>query len=223
MKSSPKLYLAILSFLLCLAPVSLSAQHNYIHNFYIIPSNPVAGQDVSVVCESIFPSAGCGLDSISVDILGTQIKAFISHDVGAATTICYSTDTIDLGPLSPGIYSLQYCLNIKYTVGIVDADSLSFTVGATNSVGDPISENALSLYPNPTRDLLNVSFQANKKADVTLAIYDLRGKELISKKVSTLSGVNTHTFSTDLLSAGVYLLRLTSEEGYPQSQKFVKR
>jgi hypothetical protein len=70
----------------------------------------------------------------------------------------------------------------------------------------------LSAYPNPFRDHLQVSFDLEKAASVSLAIYDLGGKmvEMITTGTHYEAGSQTINWkSTWELTGSAYILKLT--------------
>lgn len=76
---------------------------------------------------------------------------------------------------------------------------------------------AFSVYPNPTKDIVNVSsydYSIN-----TIQITDMNGR--IVKKVSNNS--NETQISLSDLSQGVYLMKITSNEGVSTTKKIVKQ
>jgi alpha-tubulin suppressor-like RCC1 family protein len=70
----------------------------------------------------------------------------------------------------------------------------------------------ISLYPNPTNNILNIptEYQINK-----ILLYDLSGKLLIEKEI------NSNRIDVQNLSEGMYLIQLVSEEKNYQA-KFIK-
>jgi hypothetical protein len=81
------------------------------------------------------------------------------------------------------------------------------------SIDEILPNNSISLYPNPTKGLLNVSFRIPQNQYVSLGIFDFNGREIVS-----VSGANKpageHTFSYDAsnLNPGVYFCRLTVDD-----------
>ncbi len=74
---------------------------------------------------------------------------------------------------------------------------------------DSFNPNSLSIYPNPTKDLLHIDLQNELSGKIT----DLTGKILMT--------INTKDIDVSSLSAGIYLLDIVSEEKHYVS-KIVK-
>jgi hypothetical protein len=103
----------------------------------------------------------------------------------------------DLSPLA----GTNYYKLLQY-----DKDGKKTDLGV-RSVKVLLKENELTVYPNPSNGMVNVSFDINSYQKVELV--DLTGKILMTKTI----GKQASTISFDLsdLSAGVYNIRLTGE------------
>ncbi len=77
----------------------------------------------------------------------------------------------------------------------------------------------IDIFPNPFQDILNLKFHEIENS-LTVSIYDLNGKKLISEKMDT-SG--THSIHLGNLSAGVYIIKITDQNGsFYHSSKLIK-
>ncbi len=97
----------------------------------------------------------------------------------------------------------------KYTGGTL----YSFKPGKTTSV-QPLNESNFSVYPNPVKDLLNITDADG--ADYTIS--DVTGRS-ISKGI--LSGSKAGVDASSLVP-GMYILHI-SKEGHTEQVKFVKQ
>lgn len=73
--------------------------------------------------------------------------------------------------------------------------------------------NAVSCYPNPCTDVLNVKIAYGATGSYEVAIYDLSGKMVASATIDASLMSNTATISTASLPAGMYMLRTTNADG----------
>lgn len=78
-----------------------------------------------------------------------------------------------------------------------------------------------ALKPVPTQDLLYIDVQAAQAEKLTLSIMDLTGKILTQNQASIHKGMNTLTMPVQDLSAGMYLISITSDNHTYQA-KFLK-
>lgn len=78
----------------------------------------------------------------------------------------------------------------------------------------------LSLYPNPTRDLLNFNFNSELDGAARIQVTDLTGKILMAKSFEMHAGENQNLIQVNTLPQGTYLILLNSEQG-TLSRRFV--
>lgn len=92
--------------------------------------------------------------------------------------------------------------------------AIDFTLNVTSLGVDSLDKNALSVYPNPVKNVLNVSY----KSEITEAkIFNLLGQEVFSQQVNN----SDFQLNVSNLTAGTYVVKLVASEGQ-QSFKLVK-
>jgi hypothetical protein len=93
-------------------------------------------------------------------------------------------------------------------------DTASYTNGIFPlSINNTIKNNiAIQVYPNPATNVANIQFNLPTSATVTLSIVDLNGKVVSSNTEKLNAGNNKFMFNTNMLSNGIYSVRLTSNE-----------
>ena len=67
-------------------------------------------------------------------------------------------------------------------------------------------------FPNPARDVINVSLSSKLTGNVSLSIYDAAGSLLKTKSVNKSIGATNETLNIKSLSAGLYILQILSGE-----------
>lgn len=80
----------------------------------------------------------------------------------------------------------------------------------------------LLVYPNPTKDYLNISIYLEKASAATLVVTDAAGKAILSKAVNLNGGVNYDRLLLTTLKSGVYTLKLQRTNGIALIKNFVK-
>jgi len=111
-------------------------------------------------------------------------------------------------------------LVIRWPSGIVDeilnpAINESILVVESSTLGvTPSPESKFVVYPNPTKNVLNI--QSNSFEIAAATIYDITGRVVLTSKV------NNQTVDVHSLSTGTYILSLTDVEGKNHIQKFIK-
>ncbi len=82
----------------------------------------------------------------------------------------------------------------------------------TNSIKEETTLNEVSLYPNPTSDVANLSFTATEANEVEVNIYNLVGELVSTKTVFPTVGENVVEVSTADLTNGQYLVKVMADQ-----------
>lgn len=96
--------------------------------------------------------------------------------------------------------------------------SYTITVGTEESAA---VEN-LYVYPNPARDYLMVKFDGTSLRSVQVDLYSLKGSRIYSDVLSNLSGQVEQRINLNGVAKGVYMLRITSEQGVSNTKVIVQ-
>ena len=96
------------------------------------------------------------------------------------------------------------------------------------SIDEPVSEAPGSFelnqnYPNPFNPSTNISFSVPEQSAISLKIYDVMGREVASladRRIFT-GGTHTLTFDASSLASGMYIYRLTTDNGMSLSRKMM--
>ena len=111
-------------------------------------------------------------------------------------------------------------LVIKWPSGIIDEIlnpniNERILVVESSTLGiNPSMDSKFSIYPNPTKNILNIQSDLFEIKSAT--VYDITGRIVIISKANNNS-IDVHT-----LAAGTYILSLTDTEGKSHTQKFIK-
>ena len=71
-------------------------------------------------------------------------------------------------------------------------------------------QSSLTVYPNPSNDILTLNFSNNNTSDISYSIQDLLGKTVFASNIETLDkGIIERTVNTGSLANGNYLLNVT--------------
>lgn len=105
--------------------------------------------------------------------------------------------------------------NVDYIMGLTFG-----TVGVDEVVNN---ETALSVYPNPVQNgVLNIQYELKASAEVTVNVMDITGRVLSSENINAQAGVQKHAVNVANLSAGNYIVEISSTEGRGVSKFTVK-
>ncbi len=133
-------------------------------------------------------------------------------------------------PLNIGHYAFHFLEHGSFACeGVynsrIDPQQLIHYLGNPTSLKNPSVPAAFQLHqnqPNPFNPSTTIGFTLNRSGRVTLDIYDITGK-----KIETLLNNNKTegryqiTFDGSHLSSGLYLYRLTTDQGYSKVRKMI--
>ena len=97
----------------------------------------------------------------------------------------------------------------------IESDGIGF--GEVTLSTDPLvgihdimtQQNTVNIYPNPSNDILNISFSLLKDEMVTIDIYDLSGKKVVNV-INEMRNAGAQSVNTDIsdLNAGNYIVEV---------------
>ena len=125
----------------------------------------------------------------------------------------------------------------SYTVIVTNTNTgcaaESLPTAVTNSCGkitlssadDLIADDAfattkLSLYPNPSKGNIIVTYNAKNGANLSFKVYDVLGRAVFNKETQASKSANTYRFDLSKLNSGMYYLEV-NDNGLKQRIKFI--
>ncbi|AOW19528.1 hypothetical protein LPB138_02025 [Urechidicola croceus] len=149
-----------------------------------------------------------GEDSITVPVEDVQITASDNCEVA---TVELSEDTFT----EIGIYTVDFI--VTDSSGNIGSVEITITIiDSSLGIDDYELSSKISIYPNPTRGLLNIKI-ANLSSDYTIEIFNIQGKVVLSKSMKQ----SEETVNIENLPTGVYLLK-TQINDKVYTQKIIK-
>jgi hypothetical protein len=107
-----------------------------------------------------------------------------------------------------------------YRLRIVDADG-KIKYSKVLSVDIRKANSNISLYPNPVKDVLYISFDAAKAGHANLVVLDAQGKQVLLENNLVQKGINLLHLNASKLASGTYFLRIQNDDML-EVVKFVK-
>ncbi len=117
----------------------------------------------------------------------------------------FTSDLADITVTTQGSYSLavQDINGCSYTQ--------SFTVaGQVTSVEENELEKAVSVYPNPSTDFINVSFESVNSGVYHLSLKNIMG-QVVSQSTLNISGNHLQVIDASEVTPGIYFVEITNE------------
>lgn len=151
-----------------------------------------------------------GFQLLDVNILvdpGTDnMDAGLTAEVtGGYGPFSYSWNNFQTTPALTNLRSGEYAVQVTDANHCVVRDTAVLMATSIDEI-DGIEE--LKVYPNPTQDLLHISFDGERPMEGGIQLYNMLGQLVLQKNVGITTGKNKHSLSLSSLDAGIYLLHL---------------
>lgn len=114
-------------------------------------------------------------------------------------------------------------LAIKAKASNACGTSTNFTLNVTLQSCPRIAKEEnfnFQVYPNPVKDELTVSWNAEADGRIHFTCFDILGQLIFQKEIETQDRVNEFKLNTSTVADGVYFIRI-EQEGQTQSRKFM--
>lgn len=104
-----------------------------------------------------------------------------------------------------GVWSVYVNDGVVGNNGLVNFVSLDFcTVQPLAVKGN--QKNNFSVFPNPSKGIVNIRFAQNPERDAALALFDMQGRKVLSHPINAIN----ETLAIDSMQDGIYLLSVTN-------------
>ena len=100
-----------------------------------------------------------------------------------------------------------------YNVSTSCSDTVRVTILVTTEGIDNAESNMLTIYPNPTSNIVNINAE---KAVSTVSVYNLNGQKILTTS-------NSNTVDLSSISKGSYIIRIELEDGSVATSTIVKK
>lgn len=92
----------------------------------------------------------------------------------------------------------------------------------TIGINEESASIATLVYPNPANEVLNVKMEINNATTGVIAIYNAAGSKVKETSFNASNGVSVEQVSINDLSAGLYTVKITTNDGFA-TRKFTKK
>jgi len=97
---------------------------------------------------------------------------------------------------------------------------VEYTLGGARFDNDIVSD--LNVYPNPSRDVFNISFSSDNLQSISIRVVNVIGEEIYNEELTDFDGIYTHELDMSKKSKGVYFLEISSEKGTLNSKMILQ-
>lgn len=114
--------------------------------------------------------------------------------------------------------------NTETVTNVIYRDSIRSNVFQVGITENEIAGNVTTLYPNPAQDQLNLLWTQPVQMQARIEICDMYGRVVATENAGLLpAGIQSRSLNVATLTAGVYLVRIHSENGVSKAVYFVKK
>ena len=85
--------------------------------------------------------------------------------------------------------------------------------GGSVKIGNGTAINNLAIYPNPSRDVFNISFTSQEIQNLKVRVLNLIGEELVSDNLEHFIGEYTKQINLTQNAKGIYFLEIETNDG----------
>ncbi len=93
----------------------------------------------------------------------------------------------------------------------------------TASIDETTEEVQVTIYPNPTTDNLNITFNQNNQTGVNVSIYSTNGQLVKSYTKQAVKGLQNLQIDVNGWNKGMYILNITSDNQLISTKTFIKQ
>ena len=86
-------------------------------------------------------------------------------------------------------------------------NSTNFSIDKVASVNDELFAN-FNLYPNPSKGIITISFDANSSDTIQIELFDIRGRKIKSSEFKTLGTTFSKSLNYQSVAKGLYILKI---------------
>ena len=95
----------------------------------------------------------------------------------------------------------------------MDVTNLLVTTGGGAKIASDVAIDNLDIYPNPSRDVFNVTFTSDESQDLEVRIINVVGEVVYSENLNEFTGEYTKQVDLTTYTKGIYFLEITTNTG----------
>ncbi len=171
---------------------------------------------------TVVANLGDGIRTANGTSFASPIIAGMSASLWQAVPLATAEELFDAIEQSASLYQNP---NDSLGYGIPDFEfALSLLQNLTSTRNVEIDGNDLGIYPNPWADgeMLNILIPEEYGTQITLDIYEITGKRVLSRRLSVYGG-RTRLESMPSVNKGLYLVSVRGENGQQATSKLIIR
>jgi hypothetical protein len=118
--------------------------------------------------------------------------------------------------------------NHNYSVLVTDknecsnTDTIVITVVPSNAISDIFKSGNMSIYPNPTKDIVYFASNKDFESKISIAVYDNFGRLIMNKELENNKANSSNSIDLSMFNSGMYFLKINENENV-RVYKLVKK
>jgi hypothetical protein len=170
---------------------------------------------------SSVPAAQMYYDHVAMNIEGgfDGVSGSLPANMTAGSTYSYTFNWT----IPAGLELAKSKVNVMLiSANCGEAQNGKWVSALPTAVENVMDDALLSVYPNPSNDVLNIDFSLKAQSDVAISLQDITGKQVYTHTLVQKNGNQGFQINTANLADGVYSLSLRSSNGVISKKISVK-
>ena len=168
---------------------------------------------VSPALDFWYHAWGADIGRLHVDVFdGTMMHYDVMEPVVGNQGNQWKNVVVDLSEFNGKVIGLRF----RGYTGAADKGDLALddiTITDVTSVEDIYAANPLSLYPNPSTGLVNLSLNVETAGQLNIEIFDISGRLVFNEILNAAEGNLNRAIDLSGVDSGVYFVKVTSDSG----------
>jgi len=179
----------------------------------IVSAEPIISTNIRVVFnEDVDETTAQNIENYTLDN-GVVVEAAVQHGLNKAQV------NLTVSEMNGGDYILTVS-NMQDLVGNITVEqTFEFSYLAIEEL---FVDGKISIYPNPTDNMLNISFTAKENTNIEIGLTDISGRIIMQDAYFVNQGANKFSLNLNNLSQGVYLLNISENNSSLRYKIIVK-
>jgi hypothetical protein len=142
----------------------------------------------------------------------TNVDVLFSNDGGQTFPVTLASNVANSGTVSITVPSTLTSTGRVKIVPVgnfyYDVNDADITIESVLSVEESVAFSDLSLYPNPTKGIITLSFTPKSQEEIKVTLFDVRGR-LIENKIFENKGRFNTQLNYSQVTSGVYFVNIS--------------
>lgn len=170
-------------------------------------------------CEAIYTNeTSAVVENVTMDVLGNQLTARLLSNGGISSYQWFRNDA----PIANGGNgsSISVFDDAEYRVVVLTSNGCELSISTSELAGDRVlglnqrlQSQDISLYPNPSSDIMTMKIANAYMGDLTLRVLSLSGQQMMEQLVVKSTNEYILQLSIANLPEGIYMLQIISNNG----------